>query len=46
MTDQERKELEEFRRLWNKLNEVNKEKAAQFAEQILLEQKAAREDAT
>ncbi len=45
MTDQDRKDLQEFRELWGKLNEANKGKATELAAQMLTEQLAVKERA-
>ena len=38
MTDQDRRDLQEFRVLWSKLNETNREKAAEIAAEMLADQ--------
>lgn len=45
MTDQDRRDLQEFRALWSKLNETNREKAVEIAAEMLSEQ-IAREGTT
>lgn len=38
MADQERRDLQEFRELWSKLDKINREKAVEIAVEMLVRQ--------